>query len=514
MVPHRRREDEPPPRGAAERCAAELPAPPAWLAGLVLLLALALRIPGAGGDLVDHDSWRQTETATIARNFVEEPRILWPRINWGAPGPGYVEAEFQLYPFAVSLLYRAFGPDPWIGRLLSMLLTGLAAIAVLRIGARFLGSAGGLIAALLFLCSPLVFRYGRAFMPEATALCCYVWALERYLRFLDQRRWRTVLTAGLAMGLAVLVKPTTVHLGLILMLVQARRQGWRAWFRPQALTFAAIALLPAALYYAHAASIHATYGNSFGVISGGDSKWGRADELLRPGFHLGLLDMDVRGTVRGLGLPFALAAVLAPPSRALRALGLTALGVLWVYYCIVGRYAGFAPRGLHYHLYAALPWALLTAAGISALARRLPRRSGLVALGLTAVIAAYQISASRWLWTARNDLRLRAGQALAAVSDPGETAVVLSHDVARDGAVRNNFEEPDVLFHAWRRGRVLARDEQSAAGLRRVLGADARWFVNFPALNASAATDFGPALLELAGLVVRGEGFELFRVTH
>lgn len=483
-----------------------------WRIALLLAVVLALRIPGATGELVDHDSWRQTETATIARNFLDDPRILWPRVNWGAPGPGYVEAEFQLFSYATSLLYRVFGHDPWLGRLLSILITGATAVVLMRLASGLIGPRAGVVAALLFLCAPLVFRYSRAFMPEATVLLFYVLALERYLRFLDDRRWSTVLTAALAMALAILVKPTAIHLGLVLIWVQVARDGWGSLFRARPIAFAVVALVPATLYYAHAAELHAVYGNTFGVISGGDSKWGRPEELVRPEFHLGLWRMDIAGTLRLLGLPFAIAGLWFAAGQPLRRLAVAFLVVLWLYYCIVGRYAGFAPRGLHYHVYAAVPWSLLGAAGVAAVSTRCGRRTTWCLIGLTALLCAYQVWGSRWLWTERHDLFLRAGQAVAALSAPDDVVIVLSHDAATDGSVPNNFEQPDVLFHAWRRGRILPRDRQDGDALERVAGPDARWFVNFPGLNAEAAPSFLTTLERLGAKVAEGDGFEVYRL--
>jgi hypothetical protein len=112
---------------------------PRWLLYAAILVLLAIRIPHLAADLADHDSWRQTDTATIARNFLEEPNILYPRINWGAPGPGYVESEFQLYPYAVYLVYRVLGENPLYGRVLSLILTALAAVIMHRIAGRYWG---------------------------------------------------------------------------------------------------------------------------------------------------------------------------------------------------------------------------------------------------------------------------------------------------------------------------------------------------------------------------------------
>ena len=67
------------------------------------------------------DIWRQSDTATIARNFAENGmQLFFPQINWGGAGPGYVETEFPLMPWLSAALYLVFGEHAWLGRLLSL----------------------------------------------------------------------------------------------------------------------------------------------------------------------------------------------------------------------------------------------------------------------------------------------------------------------------------------------------------------------------------------------------------
>ena len=65
--------------------------------GLLLLLLVAVRIPGLDDPLVGRYDERMNETAAIARNYHElEMNILYPRIDWGGNGPGYAEEAFQI----------------------------------------------------------------------------------------------------------------------------------------------------------------------------------------------------------------------------------------------------------------------------------------------------------------------------------------------------------------------------------------------------------------------------------
>jgi 4-amino-4-deoxy-L-arabinose transferase-like glycosyltransferase len=478
---------------------------------LIALAAALLRLPGTDGTLTDMDSWRQTDTATIARNFVETPSILWPRIDWAAPGPGYVEAEFQLYPFAVSLIYRVAGENPLYGQLLSLALTGLSCLVFFRLARRFLSDGPALLAVALFAATPIVFRYSSAFMPEPTVLLFYLLALDRFLTFLDARTWPAALAAGVCTGLAILVKPTSIHLGLVFLVLLVQRHGWRSLFSGPALALAAVALVPAIAYYAHAARIHALYGSTFGVISGGDSKWGGLDWWTDPRFWLRLASIEVGWMTGPAGALLALYVLLATRTRGLRDLAFAWAATLLVYYCIVARYAGDQGRGLHYHIYAAPLYALLSAGGVALLWRRWRVRPAVIGLVVVSVIG-YQAAIDGLILARPKRPQLReAGLKLAELSRPADTVVVLSEDLASEGSVANNYEQPDVFFHARRRGRALAVDRQTGPMLAAVLGTDAAWFVNFPKLNGDADPSFRDAL---AGMrrVFAGDGFEIYAV--
>ncbi len=487
---------------------------------LIVVLPSLVRLIGIDRDLLGDDEWRETETATIARHFLTEPDILYPRINWGAPGPGYVEAEFQLFPFGVQLLYRAFGVHAWLGRALAVALGALATLLMYRLARHLLRPNAALLAAFSFASAPLVFRFGRAFMPEATVLVFYVLAAERFAQWLADGRWRTIVTAALALMLAILVKPTSVHLGLLAIGMAWRQGGLRRAFGPQMLTFGAIALVPAIAYFAHAASLHLTYGNSFGVISGGDSKWGNTTWWFDPKFYRTLQYIDV---VYGMGYTGSLLAVLAMlfgRPRALRATLVGWLMVVFLYYLIVARYAGHESRGIQYHVYVIVPLSLATAGGASMvrnfLCERLRGRQWLV-LAICAV-PIFGMAVQQWRSNLRflhmpiDDTFWRAGRALAAVSAADDCVIVTSTDRAVDDGATNNFEEPKVMFHAWRRGRILARDRLDAAHLDDAIDqTGARFVVVLDEVMAGAKPDFRAAIATFE-LAAEGPGFHVYRL--
>ena len=102
----------------------------------VLLRLIQLWMP-----IVGVHSWRQADTAAMARHFTLSDTPIWlPQIDWAGAAEGYVESEFPLFPFLVSRLYQLFGVQEWLGRGLSLLCSALTIWLVIRLGRRWFGA--------------------------------------------------------------------------------------------------------------------------------------------------------------------------------------------------------------------------------------------------------------------------------------------------------------------------------------------------------------------------------------
>ncbi|MBC1240711.1 hypothetical protein, partial [Nostoc sp. 2RC] len=61
----------------------------------LLTLAIAIRIYNINSPIIGIHSWRQSDTAAMARNFYENNfNLFYPQIDWGGNSPGYCETEF------------------------------------------------------------------------------------------------------------------------------------------------------------------------------------------------------------------------------------------------------------------------------------------------------------------------------------------------------------------------------------------------------------------------------------
>ncbi|MCT0212164.1 glycosyltransferase family 39 protein [Synechococcus sp. CS-1324] len=290
----------PPGRGAAGL--------PLWLP---LLTGLALRLVQIQAPILGVHSWRQADTAAMARNFAEQGmHVLLPQIDWAGAGSGVVEAEFPLYPYAVALLYRLFGVREWLARGVSVALSVLTIWLLIRIGRRLVGARagwwGGMAAAVL----PIPVFYGRTVQPEATLLFLAALCLEGFLAWLERDDPLPLLLSWLAFTAACLIKVLPfLWLGVPLLWLWGSRRSWRVLRQPGTWLFPLAAAAVTALWYWHAHRLGQASGLSFGFWGGEANRYSWRD-LLGPGYWLGLA---IRITVRNLavlGLPLLVLGLL------------------------------------------------------------------------------------------------------------------------------------------------------------------------------------------------------------
>src|SRR5437879_11726312 len=88
------------------------------LALAIGIVAIAIRFIGINQPFTDRWSWRQSDVAAIARNYLQNGfHFAYPQIDWAGDQPGYVGTEFPLLPFIAGFCYQFTGVHEWVGRL-------------------------------------------------------------------------------------------------------------------------------------------------------------------------------------------------------------------------------------------------------------------------------------------------------------------------------------------------------------------------------------------------------------
>jgi len=193
----------------------------------ILVLAFFLRLYKIDNPVADWHSFRQADTASVSRNFIEKGvNLIVPtyhdnsNIQSGKDNPnGYRMVEFPLYNllhYGVYQVHPAWGIDK-AGRLTSVFLSLISIYFVYLISRKLSGSFVGIVAALFMAILPFNIYYSRVILPEplmiASLLASY-WYLIKMSESVGVKK-RLYLTASAALfAITILVKPFAVFFAL------------------------------------------------------------------------------------------------------------------------------------------------------------------------------------------------------------------------------------------------------------------------------------------------------------
>ncbi len=193
--------------------------------GFICILGFALRTYKLNNPIGDWHSWRQVDTAAVARNFIKfgvDP--LHPRyddlsnIQSGKDNPqGWRMVEFPIYQL---VSYSVFKIIPGITieeslRLVSISASVLSIALVGLIAKKLSSSVVGLGSALVLAILPYSVYYGRTILPEPfmvsmSMISLYLALVSQDLR--GQKKFLLLFASALGASLALLVKPFAVFM--------------------------------------------------------------------------------------------------------------------------------------------------------------------------------------------------------------------------------------------------------------------------------------------------------------
>ncbi len=231
-------------------------------------------------------SWRQSDTASIAKNFYYNGyNILYPQINWGGDSKGFVESEFQLYPFIVSLLYYLFGVNDMWGRLLSVIFSLFTVYGLYLLVRKTISERVAFWSAFLYAIIPLNIFYSRAFMPESMMLMCIVFGIYFFVKWIEDEKWKSLIYSALFISISILLKIPTLYIGLPLVYLAFGKYRFKIFSDYRLWIYSALVLIPVILWYWHAHNLFLQTGLSFGIWGFGVDKWGNFKLLISPEFY-------------------------------------------------------------------------------------------------------------------------------------------------------------------------------------------------------------------------------------
>src|SRR2546430_7101088 len=143
----------------------------AKLAITLSILAVAVRLILIDQPYIDRWSWRQSDVASIARNFEENGfHFAHPQIDWAGDAPGYVGTEFPVLPFIAAICYKFAGVHEWIGRVQSVVFFAASLPFFFLLTRQVFGATAATWALFFYGFAPLNIMAGPCFMPGVPSL--------------------------------------------------------------------------------------------------------------------------------------------------------------------------------------------------------------------------------------------------------------------------------------------------------------------------------------------------------
>lgn len=151
-----------------------------WLL-LILIIGFSVRLYKIDNPVADWHSWRQADTAAVARNFYDDGYTpFYPKgddmstISELKPSPNierYRFVEFPIYPSIVALAYYLNGAvDEELARLIAVVFSLGSVVFLYFIVKRYSTIAHALLSAFVFATLPFSIFYGRVILPEPSLI--------------------------------------------------------------------------------------------------------------------------------------------------------------------------------------------------------------------------------------------------------------------------------------------------------------------------------------------------------
>ena len=184
---------------------------------LLLVLGLLVRLYKINNPIADWHSWRQADTASVTRNYVNLGlNLLYPKYHdISKIQTGYFNKEglrlvefpvFNLFHYLLVKLLPEYSLDV-LGRFTSVIFSIFSSFFLFLIGKRFLGKWGGLLSCFFFLFLPFNIYFSRVILPEPLCIFFSLFSLWLFIRYIDSEKVLYLFSSGIIFSLALLIKP-------------------------------------------------------------------------------------------------------------------------------------------------------------------------------------------------------------------------------------------------------------------------------------------------------------------
>lgn len=214
-----------------------------YIVWLVFCFIFLLRLYKVTNPPLDYSSWRQVDTDSIARNFVEYRfNIFFPQLNYDGPMPNYVQLELQVTTYIIAIIYRTFGYSPAAGRLVPIAFFMGSCLFLYHCVKRKSGPYVALFAVFFYGVLPINVLYSRNIMPESALLFFTLGAIYFFIIYIDSGKSRYCFLSAIFTALAVATKVPAALIGIPMIYLSFKKFKGGAFKNPYLYIFTGVAL--------------------------------------------------------------------------------------------------------------------------------------------------------------------------------------------------------------------------------------------------------------------------------
>lgn len=265
--------------------------------GIIIVLALFFRLYKINSPLADYHSWRQADTAAVARNFVKDGfDLLHPRyddlsnVQSGIENPqGYRFVEFPIYNALFGGLFALYPSIPLeiYGRLVSILSSLVIIGCIYYLLKKEVDRTAAIAGSLLFALFPFFVYFSRVVLPEPTAVAFLMVAIVLLYKFLDdsdKQNWLFYVFSLLCFSVALLIKPTVIFFGLVLLYLYIKKYDIGVVKKIHFYLYFIVSLIPLVAWRYYILQFPEGIPYSEGLIKYVSTSEGKLPIFLRPAF--------------------------------------------------------------------------------------------------------------------------------------------------------------------------------------------------------------------------------------
>lgn len=287
----------------------------------ILLIALVFRLYKINTPLADLHSWRQADTAAVARNYVKNGiDLLHPRyddlssIETGLENPqGYRMVEFPIYNAIVAFVAKLlpFTSVEIYGRLISAFFSLMIIGIIYYLLFKESGRIAAIGAAIVYSVFPFFVFFSRVVLPETTALAfTFISILFLYLcsskKNSSAKDLIFLLVSSVFFAMAILIKPTVIFFSITLFYLFFQKFNLKFFRKISFYLFFIIAFVPFVLWRNYIKNFPEGVPASDWLITSVNTYEGLKNIFLRPAFFRWIFYERLSNVILGGYLTFFL----------------------------------------------------------------------------------------------------------------------------------------------------------------------------------------------------------------